>query len=89
MSDYCGNCVYDVKEKTGDNACPLNYLYWNFIDEQRDTFRQNGRANFMVNTFDKKSNEEKNAIKESAEKFLANLPRLSKMDWQEKESSKS
>ena len=89
MSDYCGNCVYDVKEKTGDNACPLNYLYWNFIDEQRDTFRQNGRANFMVNTFDKKSNEEKNAIRESSEKFLANLPRLSKKDWLEKESSKS
>jgi hypothetical protein len=43
----------------------------------------------MVNTFDKKSNEEKNAIRESSEKFLANLPRLSKMDWQEKESSKS
>lgn len=89
MSDYCGNCAYAVKEKTGDNACPLNYLYWNFIDEQRDTFRQNGRANFMVNTFDKKSTEEKNAIKESSEKFLANLPRLSKMDWLEKETSKS
>ena len=59
MSDYCNNCAYTVKEKTGDNACPLNYLYWNFIDEQRETFRKNGRANFMVNTFDKKSSEEK------------------------------
>jgi deoxyribodipyrimidine photolyase-related protein len=89
MSDYCENCAYSVKEKTGDKACPLNYLYWNFIDEQRDTFLQNGRANFMVNTFDKKSNEEKLAIKESSETFLANLPRWSKKDWLEKEASPS
>ena len=89
MSDYCGNCAYSVKEKTGDNACPLNYLYWNFIDEQRETFHKNGRANFMVNTFDKKSSEEKYAIKESSEKFLANLPRLSKKDWLKKEATTS
>ena len=32
-------------------------------------------------TFDKKSIQEKNAIKASSEKFLAELPRLSKEEW--------
>ena len=81
MSDYCSQCSYSVKEKTGDNACPFNYLYWNFIDHQRETFNKNGRANFIVKTFDNKSMEEKNAIKTSSEKFLAELPRLSKEEW--------
>ena len=31
MSDYCKNCEYDVKIKNGKNACPFNYLYWNFF----------------------------------------------------------
>ena len=81
MSDYCNQCSYSVKEKTGSKACPLNYLYWNFIDQQRETFSNNGRASFMVKTFDKKSIQEKNAIKASSEKFLAELPRLSKEEW--------
>ena len=81
MSDYCNQCSYSVKEKTGNKACPMNYLYWNFIDQQRETFSKSGRASFMVKTFDKKSIQEKNAIKASSEKFLAELPRLSKEEW--------
>ena len=30
MSNYCKNCCYSVTKKTGDKACPFNYLYWNF-----------------------------------------------------------
>lgn len=78
MSDYCRNCEYSVSKKTGDNACPFNYLYWNFVDKQRDTFNESGRVNFMVNMFDnKKSEEEKKAIRESTEKFLSELERES------------
>ncbi len=31
MSNYCERCEYKVKEKTGPDACPFNYLYWDFI----------------------------------------------------------
>ena len=75
MSDYCKNCSYKVKMKTGEEACPFNYLYWNFVDKQRDTFSDSGRVNFMVNMFDKKKPEEKEAIRESSENFLKNLKR--------------
>jgi len=75
MSDYCKHCEYKISKKTGEEACPFNYLYWNFIDKQRETFTQNGRANFMVNMFDKKSDEEKKAISESSVDFLEGVSR--------------
>ncbi|MCC5915323.1 MAG: cryptochrome/photolyase family protein [Balneolaceae bacterium] len=76
MSDYCRNCSYSVTKKTGEKACPFNYLYWNFVDKQRETFNDSGRVNFMVNMFDnKKSDEEKEKIRESTENFLAELKR--------------
>ena len=43
MSNYCTGCRYDVRKKTGKDACPFNYLYWNFIDRERDTISENGR----------------------------------------------
>ena len=78
MSNYCKDCSYNIKEKTGESACPFNYLYWNFVDEQRETFSENGRANFMVNMFDKRSDEEKRDIKKSSALFLESLQRESK-----------
>ena len=76
MSDYCKSCEYSVSKKTGEKACPFNYLYWNFVDKQRDTFNNSGRVNFMVNMFDnKKSADEKKEITDSSENFLRMLKR--------------
>ena len=32
MSDFCGDCRYDRKQRTGDDACPFTTLYWDFLD---------------------------------------------------------
>ncbi len=77
MSNYCKSCEYSVTKKTGEGACPFNYLYWNFVDEQREAFEVSGRNSFMVNMFDKKSNKDKKAIKESTKHFLNQLDRYS------------
>ncbi|MGK7371120.1 MAG: cryptochrome/photolyase family protein [Candidatus Halalkalibacterium sp. M3_1C_030] len=75
MSDYCKECHYSISKKTGEGACPFNYLYWNFVDEQREAFEESGRNSFMVNMYEKKSDEDKQAIKESTENFLLQLKR--------------
>lgn len=75
MSNYCSTCRYKIKEKTGPEACPFNYLYWNFVDNHREVFNENGRVSFMVNMFDKRKPEEKQAIKDSANTFIEGLPR--------------
>ena len=41
MSDYCSSCRYKVKLKNGPDACPFNYLYWNFLNNQRKKLENN------------------------------------------------
>lgn len=53
MSDYCGGCRYQVKLKAGPDACPFNYLYWDFIARHRERIKGNPRMAQMVRTWDK------------------------------------
>ena len=43
MGDYCTDCRYQAKERTGDNACPFNFLYWNFLIKHEERLRANVR----------------------------------------------
>ena len=43
MGDHCRHCVYDAKDKSGDNACPFNALYWDFFCRHQDRFGRNPR----------------------------------------------
>jgi len=38
MSNYCGSCHYNVKDKLGEKACPFNSLYWHFLDDKKSLF---------------------------------------------------
>lgn len=67
MSDYCKNCKYDKKEKYGEKACPYNYLYWNFVAENKTAF---ARQSFIVKNLEKIDIEK---IKEQKERFLKKL----------------
>ena len=73
MSNYCGSCSFDVKQRTGSKACPFNALYWDFIARNRDKIGRNPRMAQMVRTYDKFSATEQQRIGESAATFLASL----------------
>jgi deoxyribodipyrimidine photolyase-related protein len=73
MSDYCGACRYDVKQRTGAGACPFNALYWDFIARHRDRIGGNPRMAQMIRTYDKFTAEERQRIADSAATFLASL----------------
>ena len=73
MSNYCGSCRYDVKQRTGPGACPFNALYWNFIARHRDKIGNNPRMAQMIRTYDKFPAEEQQRIADSAAAFLASL----------------
>lgn len=70
MSDYCGDCVYSAKTKTGEGACPFNLLYWAFLDRHRDKFRGNPRMSQMYATWDRMAEDKRNTILSEAETFL-------------------
>jgi deoxyribodipyrimidine photolyase-related protein len=44
MSDYCRDCAYDRKRRTGDDACPFTTLYWDFLARHEDRFARNPRV---------------------------------------------
>ncbi len=73
MSDYCKGCRYDVGEKTGDKACPFNYLYWAFLHRHRDRFGKNPRMAQMYRTWMRMSDDKRAATLDSAEIFLGKL----------------
>ena len=73
MSDYCEGCTYKVNVKHGDGACPLNYLYWDFIARNEDALRGNPRMGPVYRTWDRMKDETKRAHRASAARFLAAL----------------
>ncbi len=73
MSDYCSGCRYQVKLKAGPDACPMNYLYWDFIARHRKRIKGNPRMAQMVRTWDKFSAARQTEIAEDSARFLARL----------------
>jgi deoxyribodipyrimidine photolyase-related protein len=70
MSDHCSNCRYSVKEKTSDNACPFNSLYWDFLDRNREKLGGNPRMGQMYATWDRMGDHSKDAYRQRARAVL-------------------
>ncbi len=73
MSDFCAGCRYDVKQKTGPDACPFNYLYWAFLIRQTERLGGNQRLAMPYRTLAGWSAERKAAVVAEAEGFLDGL----------------
>ncbi len=73
MSDYCGRCRYDVKQRTGPNACPYNALYWDFLARNRDALGGNVRLALPYKGWDRFNAATQKEIRGSAASFLAKL----------------
>ena len=67
MSDYCRGCRYQPKVRTGDDACPFNYFYWDFLDRHRDQLQSQGRMSFILKHLDKMAATELDAIRTQAQ----------------------
>ena len=73
MSDYCRGCRYDVKQKTGPDACPFNPLYWHFLHRHQDRFRANPRMGPIYATLDRMEPAHRDALLTTADAFLTRL----------------
>ncbi|HAU21788.1 MAG TPA: hypothetical protein DCS24_04185 [Erythrobacter sp.] len=73
MCDYCSSCHYSVKAKGGEQACPFNYLYWDFIARHEARFVSNPRMAMIVRSYSKFSDENKAQIGQDAKRFLDTL----------------
>jgi len=73
MSNYCKGCQYSVEDKTGPNACPFNYLYWNFLMQHRPELQKNHRLKMIYATLDRMSEEKIKNIQMDSESFFNQL----------------
>jgi deoxyribodipyrimidine photolyase-related protein len=69
MSDYCKDCQYDHKSRTGENACPFNYFYWDFLDRHRAKLTNQGRMSFILKNLDKMTEQELQTIRNQAQSW--------------------
>ncbi|MFM8394908.1 MAG: cryptochrome/photolyase family protein [Acidobacteriota bacterium] len=77
MSDYCKGCVYDPKQRTGQQACPFNKLYWNFLIGNEQKLRANPRLGPAVLGLNRVGEDERAVIIAEAAEVLKSGPQSS------------
>lgn len=70
MSDFCVGCTYDVRKKTGPEACPFNYLYWAFLIRHKERLSDNPRMAMLYRTLAGWPREREANILADADDFL-------------------
>jgi deoxyribodipyrimidine photolyase-related protein len=73
MSDYCSHCRYDVKQRVGEDACPFNALYWDFVARHQDKLADNPRMAFVYRNWEKQDEADRRALRKQAASFLSSL----------------
>ena len=76
MSNYCGGCPYDPKDRTGPLACPLNALYWDFWLRHQGRFLNNPRVGMAVRQAAQMPPAEQAAIRRKAAELRAGIEEL-------------
>lgn len=56
MSDYCGDCRFNFKERIGENACPFTTLYWDFLARNEESLKSNHRLGNQMGSMRKMQN---------------------------------
>jgi len=70
MSTYCKGCRFDVKRRSGPQACPFNALYWDFLARHQDSLARNPRMALMIRQLEKVPAEELVDIRTTARTVL-------------------
>lgn len=48
MSNHCKHCPHDRTRRSGDNACPFNVFYWDFLIRHQERFARNSRMRMIL-----------------------------------------
>ena len=50
MTQHCGDCPFNPKKRTGEDACPFTTLYWDFLSRNQEQLRRNPRISAQVSS---------------------------------------
>lgn len=73
MSNFCTRCPYNPQETTGEDACPFNALYWDFMARNADKLRANHRLAFVYSTWDKFGADRQDEIQRKAQQIFEDI----------------
>ena len=76
MSDHCSGCAYNVANRSGDDACPFNVFFWEFLDRHGKSLRSNHRMGMMMRNLDRIPAAELASIRETATHYRSRLDEL-------------
>jgi len=72
MGDYCHDCTFGHNQRTGEKACPFNFLYWNFLLKHEEKLRENHRMARMLYNLKHLDADERQAVRKYAERYIGN-----------------
>ncbi len=73
MSNHCKECRWNRKARTGDDACPFNAFYWDFMIRHRERLRGNRRMAIALKNVDRLDPDERDRIVETARNHRVRL----------------
>lgn len=76
MSDYCSQCDYNVKQRSTEDACPFNSLYWRFMQTNSERLRNNPRTAMAYRSWNKMQPEVRQQILERGDYCIDHLQQL-------------
>lgn len=76
MSDYCRGCRYRRDKQVGDDACPFNALYWDFLARHRHMLADNPRLAFAYRQLGRWPEARLAVLRDRATELLNNLDDL-------------
>jgi len=76
MSDYCSACRYDPGKRAGEQACPFNSLYWDFLHRHRATLAGNHRLAMIYRSWDRMTEATRQGLLKQASHYRAALETL-------------
>jgi len=71
MSDYCKHCVYNPHRRTGEQACPFNFFYWDFLARHYNRLKNQQRMSLSLRNLERIPSEEMQTIRQLASDWHA------------------
>ena len=68
MSNYCKGCRYRPDVRTGEDACPITVLYWDYLDRHEKALAGNQRMGLQLRNLKRMGAEERSGLRARAQK---------------------
>jgi len=69
MSNYCDGCRYKPGTRSGEGACPMTVMYWDFMARHARMLENNPRTTVMTENLRRFSVDELVAIRRTAQQM--------------------